>query len=151
MFDRVPIKRILVASAIAFGGGFVALGLSHSLLLDAVVLFVPLAIAVVGAGTGANPALVARWFTVYRGRAMAIAAIGVSLGGLALAPPATFLIARIGWRQALIGLGCGITPVFYALLADRFGQASFGTVNGLSVPLMMFCNRIVGKRVIDPD
>src|SRR4029077_15671499 len=63
LFDRVPIKRILVATRITFGAGFVAFGLSHSLLLDAVVLLVPLAIAVVGAGTGANPALVARWFT----------------------------------------------------------------------------------------
>jgi MFS family permease len=115
LFDRIPIKRILVASAIAFGGGFVVLGLSHSLLLDAVVLFVPLAIAVVGAGTGANPALVARWFTVHRGRAMAIAAIGVSLGGLALGPPVTYLIANIGWRQALIGLGCGITLIILLL------------------------------------
>jgi MFS family permease len=70
---------------------------------------------VVGAGTGANPALVARWFTVSRGRAMAIAAIGVSTGGLVLGPPATFLIASIGWRQALIGLGCGITLIILLL------------------------------------
>lgn len=130
LFDRIPIKRILVASAIGFGAGFVALGLSHSLWLDAVILFVPFAIAVVGAGTGANPALVARWFTVYRGRAMAIAAIGVSMGGLVLAPPATFLIASIGWRQALIGLGCGITLIILLLSIFIRGEPGPNDIEG---------------------
>jgi MFS family permease len=115
LFDRVPIRRILVLGALAFGTGFIVLGLSHSLWLDTVIIFVALSIGLVGAGTGANPALVARWFTVHRGRAMAIAAIGVSLGGLALGPPATFLIASFGWRFALIVLGCGIASIILLL------------------------------------
>jgi MFS family permease len=38
---------------------------------------------------------------------------------------------------ALLGVGTGtITPTFYALLADRFGARSFGTVRGLSMLFM---------------
>jgi MFS family permease len=38
---------------------------------------------------------------------------------------------------ALLGVGTGtITPTFYALLADRFGTRSFGTVRGLSMLIM---------------
>jgi MFS family permease len=37
---------------------------------------------------------------------------------------------------ALMGvINAGLTPLFYALLADRFGLASFGTVRGLALPL----------------
>lgn len=38
---------------------------------------------------------------------------------------------------AILGFINGfMTPVFYALLADRFGAASFGTVRGLTIPLI---------------
>ena len=38
---------------------------------------------------------------------------------------------------ALLGAGNGaLTPTFFALLADRFGAASFGTVRGLTQPMM---------------
>jgi len=38
---------------------------------------------------------------------------------------------------AILGLINGfMTPVFYALLADRFGGASFGTARGLTIPLI---------------
>jgi MFS family permease len=37
---------------------------------------------------------------------------------------------------ALMGvINAALTPLFYALLADRFGLASFGTVRGLALPL----------------
>jgi hypothetical protein len=29
-----------------------------------------------------------------------------------------------------------VTPTFFALLADRFGSASFGTVRGLTLPIL---------------
>jgi predicted MFS family arabinose efflux permease len=38
---------------------------------------------------------------------------------------------------ALLGVSSGaVTPGFFALLADRFGPASFGTVRGLSIPVI---------------
>ncbi len=132
LFDRMPIRRILRLSAIAFGAGFVGLGLSYSLWLDAVIIFAVLSIGLVGAGTGANPALVARWFTVHRGRAMAIAAIGVSMGGLALGPPTTFLIAGFGWRHAVIALGCGITAIILLLSIFIRGEPGPGDIEDRS-------------------
>jgi MFS family permease len=39
---------------------------------------------------------------------------------------------------AVLGLSTGVlTPTLFALLADRFGAASFGTVRGLTIPLIM--------------
>lgn len=44
---------------------------------------------------------------------------------------------------ALLGLATGaLMPVFYALLADRFGTATFGTVRGLTVPILAIAGAI---------
>lgn len=50
----------------------------------------------------------------------------------------------------LLGLSLGAaTPTFYALLADRFGAASFGTVRGLTMPVIaglgMIAIRLAGE------
>ena len=41
-----------------------------------------------------------KWFVVNRGKAIAWAAMGVSLGGIVLTPLATWLIDNVGWREA---------------------------------------------------
>jgi predicted MFS family arabinose efflux permease len=42
-----------------------------------------------------------------------------------------------------LGVATGaMTPIFYALLADRFGAASFGTVRGLMAPLIAIVSAI---------
>jgi sugar phosphate permease len=51
---------------------------------------------------------------------------------------------------ALLGLTSGIvSPAFFALIADRFGAASFGTANGLMTPILTIvgalCVRLAGE------
>jgi MFS family permease len=46
-----------------------------------------------------------KWFVINRGKAIAFAAMGVSFGGIALTPLATWLIDNLGWREAWIWLG----------------------------------------------
>jgi MFS family permease len=79
---------------------------------------VPLAAAAVGAGTVTAPTLVARWFSVYRGRAMAIAMMGVSLGPVIVVPLIGLLIEAVGWRQSLVIVGAviGLALLLLALL-----------------------------------
>jgi MFS family permease len=45
-----------------------------------------------------------KWFVVNRGKAIAIAAMGVSLGGILITPFATWLIDSLGWREAWLWL-----------------------------------------------
>ena len=54
-----------------------------------------------------------KWFVVNRGKAIAFAAMGVSFGGIALTPLATWLIDTIGWRPAWIWLGAGTAVLLY--------------------------------------
>jgi MFS family permease len=117
LIDRSSIRLVMGLSALSFGASLVGLGLSHELWISAVLLAGPLAVGVVGCGTLTSTALVARWFTAQCGRAMAITAIGISLGPMIVVPLIGHLISAIGWRQTLILLGVVITIVLFALLA----------------------------------
>lgn len=61
-----------------------------------------------------------KWFVQQRGRAVALAAMGVSMAGISLPPLATWLIESMGWRDAwrVLGVGVGLL-VFPAALAIR--------------------------------
>ncbi len=52
-----------------------------------------------------GPAVLAKWFIRRRGRVMAISAIGISGGGLVIAPIAGWLVSEVGWRTAWVVLG----------------------------------------------
>lgn len=124
MLDRFPVRWIMSACAILFGGCLVTLGLSHSLLLSAFVFALPLAIALQGTGLLTVTVLIARWFQVQRGRAMALAALGMSFGGMAVAPAVGLLIHLEGWRMALIISGCAVAVIMLAaalVVRDRPG------------------------------
>jgi MFS family permease len=56
-------------------------------------------------GSLVGPTLMAKWFVRKRGRAMAIGTMGVSTGGLLIAPLAGWLIITYDWRIAWAVLG----------------------------------------------
>lgn len=124
MLDRISAKRVMAISAVLLGGSLMVLALSQSLWLNAAVIAVPVAVGVLGSGTISVSVMIARWFTVYRGRAMALAAIGMSLGGIVVTPVIGWLIAAEGWRTALlvIGAAVGVLLLILALgLRERPG------------------------------
>jgi MFS family permease len=120
--DRFPARPIILVSGLVFGGSIVVLGLSTSPLLSAVVMALPLGAAVVGGGTLTSPALVSRWFTVHRSRALAIATIGISMGPIVVTPLLGRMIEAVGWREALVVLGIvsGLLLAAMAMLARNF-------------------------------
>lgn len=115
LLDRVPVKRVMVISAALLGGSLIVLSLSHSLWLNTAVIAVPVAIGVLGSGTISVSVMIARWFSVYRGRAMALAAIGMSLGGIVVTPIIGWLIAAEGWRTALLVIGAAVGVLLLVL------------------------------------
>jgi len=115
ILDRHSAKRMMMISAVLFGVSMVALGVSQNVWLSAAIIAVPLAAAAVGCGTVTSPTLVARWFTAYRGRAMAIAMMGVSLGPVVVVPLISLLIEAVGWRQSLVIAGACIGGILFLL------------------------------------
>jgi MFS family permease len=124
LVDRHSTRLVMAGSAIAFAASYIVLGLSSNLWLSTVVLAVAVGAAVVGAGTVTSPVLVARWFTIHRGRAMGIATIGISAGPVIVIPVLSLLVEAMGWRQCLIvtGIAVGLALMLLAAVTrDRPG------------------------------
>ncbi len=102
--DRYPLKRLLIIGAVVSGVGLAALGLSHSILLSAIVIAV-LITSGQSLATLPGSALIVRWFQAHRGRALTLGAFGLSLGSIVGAPVVGQLIDSFGWRMSLILCG----------------------------------------------
>jgi len=66
---------------------------------------VVMAVASVALGELTGDSTVARWFVRRRGRALAVATMGLSSAGIVIPLPLAFLITRVGWRLAWVVLG----------------------------------------------
>ena len=136
ILDHIPARRVMLVCALLFGGSLVALGQSRWLPLSALIILVPLSIGLIGSGTLTMTVLIARWFTVHRGRAMTLAMIGTSTGGLTIAPLAAWLIEREGWRTTVTILGLAMTVLLLALallMRERPGPGDVETAAAPSV------------------
>jgi MFS family permease len=115
VLDRFPVRRVFLTCAILLGVSLVTLAFSRSTVLSGVVLAVLLPLGYLGAGSLTMSALIARWFTIQRGRAMAIASIGMALGNVTVTPVVGLLIQGEGWRTALLVSGVGVCVVLVLL------------------------------------
>ncbi|MYM61826.1 MFS transporter [Pseudomaricurvus sp. HS19] len=125
LLDRRPLRQMMWTGALLLGGCLIAIGLSDSLYVSAAIVTLPLAVSTIAAGTASVTVLIARWFSVYRSRAMALAALGISFGGVLMPPLLGFLLERIGWRQTLIVEGVVLMvaiSVLVLLVRDRPGE-----------------------------
>lgn len=124
LVDRYPARLIMAVSAWALGGSLIVLGLSRNLWLSAAMLIVPVGLGMTGIGNLTSPALIARWFSVHRGRAMAITMMGMSAATIFVAPPVAWLVDTIGWRHTLIATGvlvAGMVTVVLPLVRNEPG------------------------------
>lgn len=115
MLDRYSPRAIMIAGSLLFGISFVALGLSRSVPFSALVIALPLAAAVPAAGPLTMSVLLARWFTVHRGRAMVLSALGMSVGSIIMTPAIGWLLQQEGWRTTLLVIGVVCTVLLLGL------------------------------------
>jgi MFS family permease len=103
LVDRSGARRMLGIVALLLGMACLGLAVSSG----ALGLFLSFA-ALRALGQGSLPViatlLVAQWFVRYRGRAMAIVALGFAASNAFLPPLTQHLVAGLGWRGAYIAL-----------------------------------------------
>jgi MFS family permease len=107
LLDKISARKVMMCCALMFAVSMTIISQSNSLWLDAALIAVPVAAGVLGGGTISVSVLIARWFKVHRGRAMAIASLGLALGGIVVAPIIGRLIEIGGWRTAVLVTGVG--------------------------------------------
>lgn len=120
--DRHGPRRLLIAVALAFGAACLGLGWVGGPVGLAVGFAVLRALGP-GALSILAALLVAQWFVRVRGRAMAVAWLGLSLANAVLPPLAHALIGTVGWRGAYALLGAMIwalvLPAAILVVRDR--------------------------------
>ena len=123
MADKYPIRWLMVSGAVIFGGGLFALSITQSLLQFTLLFGIVMGLSNSLLGPLCGSAIISRWFTVNRGKALGIAATGSSLGGILL--PALFVLwlADDGdWRRALQNLAYGVLfillPYLFFVMRD---------------------------------
>ena len=119
--DRWGPRPVVAAGALALGGGLALAGAAQSL----AGLYGAYLLAGVGMSTAYVPcaATVTRRFAARRGLIVGLALSGASVGVFVCPPVTAWLIATLGWRQAYVIVGTGLT-VALGLLA--LGLSSSG-------------------------
>ena len=100
-------KKIMFFGALGTGACFILVSFTRSLGYFYVVYAV-IALAISGIGFVPVSSLLARWFVSRRGAAIGLAYIGVSVGGLMLAPIVGFMTSRFNWQSAYIFMGISL-------------------------------------------
>jgi MFS family permease len=114
--DTFPVRRVMVAAAFCYAIASITIGLSHSLWLSAAVIGLILPVTVGGMTSFGVMTLVTRWFNVQRARALSLAAIGMSLGSVVMAPFVGWMLGTVGWRNLLVGQGIVLGTVFLIMI-----------------------------------
>lgn len=119
--DRYGGRRFIVAGAIVLGGATYSLGnintLGQWLLLNGLMLTAGAAMI----GNLVVNVTLGKWFVERRGRAVALAGMGISLSGIVLPMLATWMVDEFGWRASwkLLGMAAGIITLPMALIVRR--------------------------------
>jgi MFS family permease len=109
-------RPVIALGAIALAGGVIGIG--HATVpWQAYLAFLLMGIGWAGLSTTAVATTLAPWFDKHQGRAVSIASLGASVGGIIGAPVLLFGIARIGFASTTIVAGVVAIAVLLPLAA----------------------------------
>ncbi len=115
-------KKVMTAFAVISGSAFILVSFSSTLWFF-YAAYALLAVGTTGIGFIPVSSVLARWYVRRRGSAIGVAMLGISVGGLLMAPLVGWVIAWVGWRMAFVFLGLlvwvlGIPITAYVIKAD---------------------------------
>lgn len=116
MLDRFPARRIIIGGALLLGLSFFGLSVSKSAWLSSVIVALPLAAGYLAVGSLTMTVLIARWFVIQRGRAMALSSLGTSFATIGVPPVIGVLVENQGWRGTLM-IVAGVITALLVMLA----------------------------------
>ncbi len=127
--DRFGVMVPVLLGAAGLGAGFIAAGLSGSLLAFALAHGLLLGLCGSSATFAPLMADTSLWFVRRRGIAVAICASGNYVAGAFWPPVVQYFVEAVGWRQTYIGLGifCAVTMPLLAMLMRPRPPAAVAT------------------------
>ena len=109
--DRYGGRWLMVGGAIIAGLSLVSLSVVHELWQYLGIRGLFFVVGSAGMGPLVVNTVLSKWFVRQRGRAIAVGAMGLSAGGIVLAPLTVVLVESMGWRTAWVVLGALIWVV----------------------------------------
>ncbi len=131
--DKWSIRWLMTLGAVFFGAGLIWISESQNIIQFSILfaIFICMANNLLGPLTGTTA--VARWFSASRGKALGIAAVGTSLGGMVIPIVVERGITMLGWRETLFYFGLATLIVllpFLCLMMRNFPHEKGLTVEG---------------------
>ena len=120
LVDRWSARGLLLIGVVFFAAGTAFLGLASNVWIF--VLGGGLLLGVSGSlcGPMTGSAVISRFFTATRGRALGIAAIGTSAGGFAVPALIAAGVAGVGWQTTVLAVAGLVVVVLVPLVVFRF-------------------------------
>jgi MFS family permease len=126
LVDRFPVRSVMFVGAVLYAAGLLALAEVSSITQYILIFALTMSVSNSLVGTIACSAVISRWFTASRGRALGIAALGTSVGGILIPVLISHWLDTSGWRGAVHNLGLGVAfvllPAVVLLIRSRPGD-----------------------------
>lgn len=122
--DRYPARRLVTMGTLTFCVALCVIARAPSAIVIIVAYALVVPVGLLMAGPLMAQALVARAVRENQGRALGIAALGTSIGGFAMPPLITLLVAQMGWRDVfdLVALATAVAILPLVVFALRPGM-----------------------------
>ncbi|MDB4476515.1 MFS transporter [bacterium] len=101
LIDRFSVRILMTLGCLFTASGLFAISNAQSIGAFSWLLAVTMSLSLASMSSMPGSAVVSRWFSTNRGRALGIASIGSSFGGVLVPALLTFWISLYGWRDAL--------------------------------------------------
>lgn len=111
LVDRVSVRTVMAVGAVLFAAGLFALARTTTITQYILVFALTMALANALVSSLACSAVISRWFTASRGRALGIAALGTSVGGVLVPALISHWLDGGDWRGAVNNLGIAVSVV----------------------------------------
>ena len=125
LLDTYSIRSVLISGSFVYGFSLISLYFVNSYLAFILIFVLPIALGASLMGNLSVSKLVSRWFREHTGRALGIAALGVSFSGLVMPNLTNYLLNDLGlnWREAYLYFGVFTliinAPLFKFLVIDN--------------------------------
>lgn len=123
LVDRYSVRHLMTLGCLITSAGLFVIAQAQTLLAFNILFGITMAIGLGSMSSLTGSAVVSRWFTQNRGRALGIAAMGTSVGGVIVPALLTWWVNTSGWRDSIQNMALLIllvaTPVIWLTIRNR--------------------------------
>lgn len=126
LIDRYSVRYLMTLGCLVTAAGLYAISTAQSIGTFSLLVGVTMSLSLAMVSSMSGSAVVSRWFTSRRGKALGIASMGSSFGGVIIPALLTWWVSQYGWRCALqylsLTAGLVVMPFIWATIRNSPGE-----------------------------